>query len=273
MLRLLYLFIFTLALFACNQQNKPDSDTGAEPIRDTTEIVVNKTDTLLIRDTVTLTNTGEMKIPINSASNNILYWNCGNTLLFDLPPDFGSPVVTASDAEVVSNKSDLRRYQISPSGKTCEISLSENKNGTRVLRSTYQYKVIKPPKPSIELIVNGNLYDEMALIPKTSRVQLIVRGDPDFQSAFPRDARYQIGKIDVLAQLSLGPPTKINSINAGGKSATQGIAVDLGTQVRQARPGTTIFIQFDNLYRINYKNQNIKENLSFHERTFAITIR
>ena len=57
------------------------------------------------------------------------------------------------------------------------------------------------------MAVNGKVTSGSTPVSKNSKVQIRLEPDADFKSALPADANYGITSIDVLAQLSLGPPT------------------------------------------------------------------
>ena len=97
-----------------------------------------------------------------------------------------------------------------------------------------------------------------------------VLADEEFKSALPNDARYGITSIDVLAQLSLGPPNRVNSVQ-GNSNAQAGIAVTLGTEVRQAPSGTKVYVRMNEIYRRNFQNKNIPDKrFSEVERTLSL---
>ncbi|MEL7531868.1 MAG: GldM family protein, partial [Bacteroidota bacterium] len=215
------------------------------------------------------------EIVITSAAIQVLYLQCGNDVNIDVPAlgDQYKPVITASSAQVIPSKSVAKKFRIVPTAKTCRVTVNSNTNGQKIKIGDVDYKVIRPPKPTIDMAVNGKPTSGATPVPKTSRVQVRLVPDSDFRSNLPEDARYMISSIDVLAQLSLGPPTKVNSVSASGKDATKAIAVSLGTQVRQARPGTKVYIRINNIYRINFANKRVEEKFTEVERMLSIVVR
>jgi hypothetical protein len=133
--------------------------------------------------------------------------------------------------------------------------------------------VVQPPKPTIELSINGKTNSGVVPVSANSRVQVRVVPDADFKANLPDDARYTISSIDVLAQLSLGPPVKVNALNTNGKDATQAIMVSLGTQVRNARRGTKVYIRINDIYRHNFQNKRVPQPLGEAERMLSIVLR
>ncbi|MFK7924869.1 MAG: hypothetical protein AB8H47_23115 [Bacteroidia bacterium] len=215
------------------------------------------------------------EIVITSAAIQLLYLQCGNDVNIDVPAlgDQYKPIITASSAQVIPSKSVAKKFRIVPTAKTCRLTVNSNTNGQKIKIGDVDYKVIRPPKPTIDMAVNGKATSGATPVPKTSRVAVRLVPDSDFRSNLPEDARYMISSIDVLAQLSLGPPTKVNSISASGKDATKPIAISLGTQVRQARPGTKVFIRINNIYRINFANKRVEEKFTEVERMLSIVVK
>lgn len=215
------------------------------------------------------------EIVVTSAAIQILYANCGNDVNIDVPAlgDNYNPRVSATNAEVITNQQSKIKFRIVPKARTCKVSVSSNTNGQSIPIGTLDYKVIQPPKPSIDIRVNGQRVTG-APVPKTSSVQVRLVPDEDFKSSLPADARYTISTIEVKAQLSLGPPQKVNEVNVGGADATRPVAVALGTRVRQARPGTTVYIVVNDIYRVNFANQRIKDTrFSEIEKTISLVVR
>jgi hypothetical protein len=131
-----------------------------------------------------------------------------------------------------------------------------------------KYKVIKPPKPSIVLTVNGQTYNGASAISSKSNCVVKVDADNDFKNALPKDARYMIKRVELLAQRSLGAPSKVSDFSGNGKDAERGIPIALGNSLKSDPPGTKIFFKIDNIYRINFQNNKIQE--SFGERDLYI---
>ena len=63
-----------------------------------------------------------------------------------------NPVFKASSAEVLKSSSDKKKVTIVPSGRKCILSVSSNTNGKVIKIDDVKYNVIKPPKPSIQLL-------------------------------------------------------------------------------------------------------------------------
>lgn len=201
------------------------------------------------------------EVVITSASVQNLYYNCGNTINVDVPAlgDLYNPKFSASNASVLPSKSDKKKVTIVPTGKSCVLGVSSLTNGQTIKIDDVKYRVIKPPKPSVELLVNGKAYNGASPIPKKSRCVVRLKADSDFKAALPKDARYAISRVDLLSQRSLGAPTKVASQSGSGKDATKGIPVNLGNKLKSDPPGTKIFFKIDKIYRVNFQNKKIPE--------------
>lgn len=235
----------------------PKATGGFETINRTEEFTVRKPE-----------------VVITSAAIQILYSQCGNDVNIDVPAlgDQYNPSVAVNNGSVIPNKKSKKKFRIVPTGKTCRVAVSSVTNGQKLLIGNVDYKVIRPPKPSIDMRVNGK--QVKGPVPKSSRVQVRLEADPDFASALPQDARYGIGSVEVKAQLSLGPPTTVNRVNTGGKNALKPINITMGTQVRQARPGTAVYIILNDIYRTNFQNKKvIDKRFSEVERTLQVVVK
>lgn len=215
------------------------------------------------------------EIVITSAAVQNLYFECGNDVNIDVPAlgDLYDPIVTASSAEVIQSQKSREKFRIIPSGRKCKVSVSSRTNGQTLKIGDVDYNVIQPPKPTIDMAVNGKRVSGATPVPKTSRVQIKLIPDADFAAGLPADARYGITGITVAAALSLGPPTTVNTINTNGRDATEPIQVSLGTRVRDARPGTKIFIRIEDVYRKNFQGKVINDpRFTEVERTLSIIV-
>jgi gliding motility-associated protein GldM len=201
------------------------------------------------------------EVVITSASVQNLYSNCGNTINVDCPAlgEFYSPKFTATEAQVLTSNTDKRVITIVPTGKTCVLGVSSLTNGQNIKIDDIKYKVIKPPRPEIVLEVLGKEYNGATPIPGKADCKVKLRPDNDFRNALPKDARYVIDNIDLLAQTSLGAPTKVASFSGNGKDAVAGISVPLGNSLKSNPPGTKIYFKIGTVYRMNFQNKRVEE--------------
>lgn len=271
-MRVIRFSMFLLAfivLYACKKERPSAGSSEPVVIRDTVikHIEVPK----IIRDTIF--QKVENANWLRQTSGMSLYAQCGNILNFVVDEDVTNLRFTASEAEVRPYPGDLRKVRVVPAGKSTTLTASQLIAGSIGPAISMEYNVINPPKPEIQFAVNGKSTNGMVPIPKSSRIALRLLPDNDFRSHFPEDARYRIGSISVYAQLSLGPPTLVNKINAVGKDATLAITIPLGTQIRQTRPGTKVYIKIDDVYRLNFNNQKIRLDFSEQELIFGLVVK
>ena len=214
------------------------------------------------------------EIVITSAAVQNLYRSCGNSVNIDVPAlgDYYNPDVKVSSGNIQQSKDSKKKWLIMPEGKNCDVTVNSVTNGRSVNIGVVKYKVIEPPKPSLEMLVNGKAYNGSSPIPKTSRILVKIKPDVEFRAALPNDARYGITTIDVLGQLSLGPPRKVGT-SRGGR-AEGGIKVSLPTEIRQARPGTKVYVRVNEVYRLNFRGQKKPDKrFSELERTLSLVTR
>ncbi len=202
------------------------------------------------------------EVVITSASVQNLYYKCGNIINVDVPAlgDLYNPVFNASSAEILKSSSDKRKITIVPSGRTCVLGVSSNTNGKVIKIDDVKYNVIKPPKPEIQLIVNGKEYNGTSPINKKSSCTVRIKPDSDFKAALPKDARYSVSSVSLKSARSLGAPQTVGSFSGNGKNAEKGIVINLGSKLKSDPPGTKIYFKLEKVYRLNFKNQRVEEN-------------
>ena len=211
------------------------------------------------------------EVVITSASVQNLYWQCGNTINVDVPAlgDLYNPVLKASSAQVLPSKSDKRKVTIVPTGKTCILSVSSKTSGQLIKIDDVKYKVIKPPKPDILLLVNGKEYNGASPISKKSNAMVKLKPDSDFKAALPQDARYVVSNVSLLAQKSLGAPTKVGSYRGGGGT----VKCPLGNKLKNDPPGTKIYFKIDKIYRKNFRGKKVEEKFGDRDLYIGAVIR
>ena len=216
------------------------------------------------------------EVVINSATVQNLYRECANDVTIDVPAlgNFYNPKVSVSSGSVTTSPQNKKLFRVIPTGKKCEVRVSNVMNGATTSIGSVLYNVIAPPRPAIDMAVNGKQTNGSVPVPKNSRIQVRIVPDPEFRAALPSDARYEISKITVKAQLSLGPPETVNNINLSGRDATKAIQVRLGSRVQQAPANTKIYLEVDKIYRKNFQNKLIEERLfSLADKTLSLVVR
>ena len=228
------------------------------PKADGTYEVINGTGEFTVR---------KPEVQITSATVQNLYYQCGNTINVDVPAlgEFYNPVIKCTGGDVLKSKSSKTKVTIVPTGKNATIHVSSNTNGQMIKIDDVKYKVIKPPKPRIVLLVNGKEYNGATPISKKSSCKIMIKPDTDFKTALPKDARYVVTNVALLAQESLGAPTKKGSFGGGGGT----VKCSLGSKLRGTQPGTKIYFRIGDVKRKNFRNKVVND-VQFGERDLMI---
>jgi hypothetical protein len=184
-----------------------------------------------------------------------------------------NPSISASGgADAIQDPANKKVFTIVPQGKECIVGVTSNTNGQNLKIDDIKYSVIAPPRPQIQIIVNGKIYDGSTPIPKKSTLTVKIVPDKEFLEKLPADARYEIGTARVLVQRGLGVPKEVTNTNASGKDARTGISVPLGTSLQNDNAGTKIYVVVDKIYRVNFKSQKVEENFIETERMVGAVI-
>ncbi|MFK7973208.1 MAG: hypothetical protein AB8F95_22760 [Bacteroidia bacterium] len=216
------------------------------------------------------------EIVVTSASVQNLYRNCRNVINIDVPAlgDLYNPKVSVEGGGSVSKSEKSKvRFSIVPTGKRAKVKVNTLTNGENTYIGDVDYKVIEPPKPNVQMLVNGKKYNGASPVPKASRIKLQISSDPEFKAALPADAKYGVSGVKILAQLSLGPPKTVGTVG-GGRADQGGIKISMPTRVRQANPGTKVYVRIEGVYRQNYQNKRVSDNrFTEVERTLSLVVR
>ncbi len=255
---LLILTVIVTSSCTKNQDKKPLVET---------KVVKMPADTVFVKSPPKI-----IQLP-SVVGSRVLYVFCRNTVTFDTPEAFSDFKITLDMSQTLKTENNPKKWVIIPRKKGKLTINYKAKLDSIQYEWSEHISVIEPPKPTIQLFINGKITNGMAPVPKNSRFQIKIVPDKDFKALFPEEANYGISSVDVLAQFSLGPPTKVNSVN--GRNANNGdLRVTLGTQVRQARPGTKVFMKINEVYRLNsFKQRIIDKRFSEVDKVLAITVR
>ncbi|MEM9986973.1 MAG: hypothetical protein AAF804_17915, partial [Bacteroidota bacterium] len=149
------------------------------------------------------------EIVVTSEAIQILYQNCGNDVRIDVPAlgdQYNPKVALKGGGDVRQSPKDKKVFRIVPTGRSAVVQVNTLTNGQNLNIGDVAYKVIRPPKPTIDIFVGGRPYDGAGFVPKRGAIGVKINPNSDFASALPQDARYAVSGATVLAQLSLGPP-------------------------------------------------------------------
>lgn len=216
------------------------------------------------------------EIVVTSAAVQLLYAECGNDLNIDVPAlgELYDPRVTADNAQVLQSKQSKKKFRVVPRGgaKTCRLNVATVLGGQVVPLGSLDYKVVPPPRPSLRVLVNNELYNGVSPVPRTATVRVQVVPDNDFAKSLPEDARYVIEKPEIKVVKGLAGASTIGTLPNSKIAPNPVVSVDLTDYARGLQPGNVLYIQFNDVYRVNFQNKQVKENFSITELTFAITI-
>ena len=203
-----------------------------------------------------------------------LYWQTNNYVDVFVPQaKAGSKLTLRATGGAARPTTLARRYSIIPQMKKMTLTPLV-KDGRSIQKlATQKFSVIKPPRPVLELIVNGKQYNGAAPISKKSNLLVRVKADAGFKTHYPADARYRFDKLDLLVHRSLGAPTKAAAYSGHNKDATKGIKVPLGSKLKQDTPGTKCLIKVNKVYRVNCLGKKIEEKFSERERCLGFIIK
>lgn len=219
------------------------------------------------RDTVILPgrdSVRELRVPDTLPTlnfNTFLYQFCGNSVTIEQTQGFSSPQLTATNATVIHTP-DRAKFVISPQTGSCDVTFSARRSDSSLFRKPLTFLVIPPPKPEIEVLVNGQKHNGVAPINKRSSLLVRLQPDREFLALYPKDARYIISEVQLLVQRSLGAPAQVLRISGNGKDAVRGISMELGNTLNSDPPGTKIYLRIVEISRINFQNQKITERFS-----------
>jgi gliding motility-associated protein GldM len=210
---------------------------------------------------------------ITSAAIQQLYRNCANPLTIDVPAlgaDY-DPVITASQAQVEQSSRSRKRFQLTPRGQECLVSISTRTGGQTIPIDAIRYQVVEPPRPSIDLKVGNRSYNGTSSVPASSSFTLLVVPDPEFRRQLPEEAQYRISQVEILLKDGLEPARVVQSLNVSARDAVGGIPIRLPTEVRQARAGARVFLRMKEVARRNYRGEQFADG-RFQEMDLTIPI-
>lgn len=214
------------------------------------------------------------EIVVTSASVQNLYRLCGNMVNIDVPAlgDLYNPVCTASDADIKQSGESKKKFLIVPRGNKCIVGVSSLMNGQTMKIGDVVYNVIDPPKPSIEILINGQRASSSTQVAKGSRVTLKVVPDPEFKAALPQDARYEITAVEVYKQCGLTPPSKAGGTTLSGRDAAAGLDFPIPGEAFQCASGSKIFFEVKDVARKNFQGKIVVDTrFTLYEKSISVT--
>lgn len=172
-----------------------------------------------------------------------LYLGCANKLSIQSPAlgPLWAPSFSTDGGEIIQS-GQKGKFTIVPNKAQLNITVS---NAGNVLGSE-PFRVNKVPKPSLEVRVNGAVFDERKGAPASGArsIQVIAVPDESFKNFSPEDAKFRVSQVEVsLARGNrrIGGVT----LNGGGGS--------ISSLAQQAQPGDRYVISILKVERQNFK--------------------
>lgn len=172
-----------------------------------------------------------------------LYFGCANKLSIQSPAlgALWAPSFSTDGGEIIPS-GEKGKFTIVPNKASLNITVS---NGGNVLGSD-PFRVNRVPKPSLEVRVNGAVFDERKGVAAAGArsIQVIAVPDESFKNFSPQDARFRVSQIEV--NLARGN-RRVNGVTlSGGGGSISGLA-------QQAQPGDRYVISILKVERQNFK--------------------
>lgn len=215
------------------------------------------------------------EVVVRSKALQILYKDCGNVVDVDVPslgenynPDFSK----STGGTIIKSTTSKREITIVPTARDYTLAVYSNTNGQSVKIENLKYNVVKPNQPRIAMFANGQEINGQQGLKKSQTVTVKLIPEPEFARTLPRDARYRAGKIKLMFQDGLMPARVIAT--ASGADIQNGVQINLNQgDIRNAYPGARIYIEVEDVKRINFQNKAVDENLTRTQSMLASFIR
>jgi gliding motility-associated protein GldM len=200
-------------------------------------------------------------LQITSDAVKALYLNCGNPLNVQCP-QLGtqfSPTFSATGATTIPDKSNKNSVTVVPTGAKT-VTLAVSSNGVNV--GSEKFPVRRVPIPTISLLKdNGEVVNEARGEQLPRSISLKVNPDADFANALPSEARYRVTKWRVI----LAAGTSILQ-----QATPTSESFDLRNWQGQAKKGTRIVVEINEIQRANFRNELEKVQTSQMIKQFQI---
>ncbi|MEM7375626.1 MAG: hypothetical protein AAF587_43945 [Bacteroidota bacterium] len=207
-----------------------------------------------------------------------LYRYCANDIRIEIPElqEVNNLSISATQAQVTPSQNDPGLFRIYPVGNQAELRVSSFYNGRKSLISSIPVQVVTPPKPRIELLVNGEAYEGEVPVSRGSIVEVRVIPNIEFQQMYEEDANYGINSIEVRMQ-GTGTQEIVKVENGSENAWLEPVQLSLATyELAPSENGKVIpiIIRVEGLYQKNHMQKRIPfTDLSIQERTRILFVR
>ncbi len=152
-------------------------------------------------------------------------------------------------------------WLLTADGSQLTLNIGLMDGGKELILLKRHFSVNQLPPPRLHWEINGRKVEDHTQaisIPHTSRVDLVIEVDPDFQKRFPKEARYLASKVNVYTQSGLGSSKEPQTYQSEKANS-------LSISLRSAKnSGTKIWIEKGRLYRLNAYNKASNAPYSDH---------
>ncbi len=220
-------------------------------------------------------DTGNHDIVVSSAAVQNLYRGCANLINIHVP-DLCSdyhPVCTATDADIQQSTEHTRKFMIVPKGNKCVVSVSNNIGEKVEPLGEIAFNVLEPPKPTIEILLNGQKITSTTQAGKGSYITIRIVPNSTFAAAMAQDAKYEIGKVKVVRQSCFAFATT-GEFDSKLFNASAEVRIPIPAETFQTSSGTRFYIEISDIYRINFKGEKRADTrFTLYEKTISVTTR
>lgn len=214
-------------------------------------------------------------IEVRSASVQLLYKDCGNKVIVDVPalgesytPDFSKS--KGGKAKIAG--SNPKEVTLVPTQPKFTLTVYSKTNGQNLKIGNVEYNVIRPPKPRMAIILpSGQEYDGRRPVNRRQNLKVKLIPDADFRRTLPRDARYKVSSAKLYVQSGLTAPVLVETKRG---NIVDGITFNLYQgAIRNARPGDKIFVELEGAKRVNFEGKAVSAELNRYQTTASAVLR
>jgi len=207
------------------------------------------------------------EIQVTSAAIQQMYLACANDIKVDVPAlgEYYNPQLKPRGGQIKQDPSNPKLVRCVPSSSQFVLQVSSLTNGQVIRVGQIQYRVIPPPKPTLELFAQNQPWLASQKVNPKSTITVRVTPDRQFATGLPQDARYRIGNVVVKRKPGLGAPREVKRYPPSAVSQQPTISIQLPGFWTQPRRGEGIFVEIDDIYRVNFANQPVKEPFTKRE--------
>ena len=215
---------------------------------------------------------------IQPRKGQFFYRYCANDIRIDVPDlgEMNNLSISATQAQVIPSKSDPSLFRIYPVGNETEVRISSIYNGKKTLISSVPVQVISPPKPEIQLLVNGEVHEGEVPVSRESEVAIRLVPNQEFQVLYGEDAKYGIGSVEVRVQ-GKGAQQILKVIEGTADAFEDPLLIPLADDKYLSKRGdqvTPVILRISGIFQRNFTGKRVPDTeFSAQERTRILFVR